>query len=623
MSSRNKSKHFLFYLLVLVPFISQAQSINRIEPGNWWVGMKLNTITLLVYGKEIQNLEPSIKYDGLNLVKVQKVENPNYLFLTIQISAAAKAGNAKIEFKKGNRSVLTKDFPLLPREPGSASRTSFTPKDAIFLIVPDRFANGDYSNDNTANSLEKFNREDESGRHGGDLQGIINKLDYIKSLGVTQIWNTPLIENNMPKYSYHGYAATDFYKIDSRFGTNEQFRSLVQEAKKRGIGVIWDVVLNHCGVEYYFVKDLPTNDWLNFQDTKTRTNHLKSTLLDPYATEKDKREYNDGWFDSTMPDLNQKNPLMATYLIQNTIWWIEYAGLSGFREDTYSYADKVFLANWTKAILDEYPNFNIVGEEMTRVTELSAYWQKDKINSDGYKCYLPSLMDFSLNDNLVKSLTTSNDWFSTWGETYQGLAQDYIYPNPNNLLIFPDNHDLDRFYSRVNQDFDNWKLGIALYATIRGIPQFLYGTEILMTNEKVGNDGQRRGDFYGGWIGDKKNASTGEGLTDKEKEAQRYLSQLLNWRKNKQVIHQGKLKHYAPRKDDVYIYFRYDNNEKVMIILNKNKENVTINMNDYKEMMPNVFRAKDIISNQELTVNNTLEVKAKSAMILEIAQAEN
>lgn len=602
---------------------ARAQSINRIEPGNWWVGMKLNTITLLVYGKEIQNLEPSIKYDGLNIVKVQKVENPNYLFLTIQISAEAKAGNAKIEFKKGNRSVLTKYFPLLPREPGSANRTSFTPKDVIFLIVPDRFANGDYSNDNTANGLEKFNRADESGRHGGDIQGIINNLDYIKSLGFTQIWNTPLIENNMPKYSYHGYAATDFYKIDSRFGTNEQFRTLVQEAKKRGIGVIWDVVLNHCGVEYYFVKDLPTNDWLNFQDTKTRTNHLKSTLLDPYATEKDKREYNDGWFDSTMPDLNQKNPLMATYLIQNTIWWIEYAGLSGFREDTYSYADKGFLANWTKAILDEYPNFNIVGEEMTRVTELSAYWQKDKINSDGYKCYLPSLMDFSLNDNLVKSLTTSNDWFSTWGETYQGLAQDYIYPNPNNLLIFPDNHDLDRFYSRVNQDFDNWKLGIALYATMRGIPQFLYGTEILMTNEKVGNDGQRRGDFYGGWIGDKKNASTGEGLTDKEKEAQQYLSQLLNWRKNKQVIHQGKLKHYAPRKDDVYIYFRYDNNEKVMIILNKNKENVTVKMNDYKEMMPNVFRAKDIISNQELTVNNTLEVKARSAMILEIIQKKN
>lgn len=602
---------------------AQVQSINRIEPGNWWVGMKLNTITLLVYGKEIQNLEPSIKYDGLKLLKVQKVENPNYLFVTIEISSAAKAGNAKIEFKKGNRSVLTKDFPLLAREPGSANGTSFTPKDAIFLIVPDRFANGDYSNDNTANSLEKFNRADESGRHGGDLQGIINKLDYIKALGFTQIWNTPLIENNMPKYSYHGYAATDFYKIDSRFGTNEQFRTLVQEAKKRGIGVIWDVVLNHCGVEYYFVKDLPTNDWLNFQDTKTRTNHLKSTLLDPYATEKDKREYNDGWFDSTMPDLNQKNPIMASYLIQNTIWWIEYAGLSGFREDTYSYADKAFLANWTKTILDEYPNFNIVGEEMTRVTELSAYWQKDKINSDGYKCYLPSLMDFSLNDNLVKSLTTSNDWFSTWGETYQGLAQDYIYPNPNNLLIFPDNHDLDRFYSRVNQDFDNWKLGIALYATMRGIPQFLYGTETLMTNEKIGNDGQRRGDFYGGWIGDKKNASTGEGLTDKEKEAQRYLSQLLNWRKNKQVIHQGKLKHYAPRKDDVYLYFRYDNNEKVMIILNKNKENVTINMNDYKEMMPNVFRAKDIISNQELSINNTLEIKAKSAMILEIVQREN
>lgn len=592
--------------------------ISRIEPGNWWVGMKLNQITLLVYGTGIQNLEPQIKYSGVKIIKTEKVENPNYLFVTIAISPQTKAGTAKIEFRKKGNTIVTKDFPLLAREINSANRASFSSKDAILLLMPDRFANGDPKNDNTPESLEKANRSDESGRHGGDIQGIINNLDYIKTLGYTQIWNTPLAENNMPKYSYHGYAATDFYKIDSRYGTNEQFKKLVEEAKKRNIGVIWDVVLNHCGSDYYFVKDLPMKDWLNFQETKTITNHIKSTLLDPYATEQDRIGYTDGWFDTSMPDLNQRNPFMASFLIQNTIWWAEYAGLSGFREDTFSYADKDFLSKWTKTVLDEYPNFNIVGEEMTTVTELSAYWQKDKVNIDGYKCYLPSLMDFALTDNLVKSLTTKNDWESTWKEYYKGMGQDYLYPNPDNLLIFPDNHDMDRIYSRLNKDLDNWKIAMALYTTMRGIPQFYYGTELLFTNEKSGNDGQRRADFYGGWPEDAKNAVTGKGLDTKELEAQKYLSNLLNWRKNAAVIHTGKFIHYAPEKNDVYVYFRYNDKEKVMVILNKNKDKVTLDINKYHQMIPPTFNAKEIISNKDINVNNTLEIGPKSALILEI-----
>ncbi|OOG78337.1 glycoside hydrolase family 13 protein [Flavobacterium sp. A45] len=604
-------------LFILIAHTLNAQ-ISRIEPANWWVGMKLNQITLLVYGTDIQNLEPEIKYQGVKIVKTEKVENPNYLFITINISPETVVGTAKINFKKNNKTIITKDFPLLARENNSANRASFTPKDAVLLIMPDRFANGDPKNDNTVGSLEKANRNNESGRHGGDIQGIINNLDYIQSLGYTQIWNTPLAENNMNNYSYHGYAATDFYKIDSRYGTNEQFKKLVTEAKKRNIGIIWDVVLNHCGSEYYFVKDLPMKDWLNFQETKNTTNHIKSTLLDPYATEKDKMGYTDGWFDTSMPDLNQRNPFMASFLIQNTIWWVEYAGLSGFREDTFSYADKDFLAKWTKTVLDEYPNFNIVGEEMTTVTELSAYWQKDKVNIDGYKCYLPSLMDFALTDNLVKSLTTKNDWESTWKEVYKGMGQDYQYPNPNNLLIFPDNHDMDRIYSRLNKDLDNWKIAMTLYATMRGIPQFYYGTELLFTNEKSGNDGQRRADFFGGWSEDTKNAITGKGLDPKELEAQKYLSNLLNWRKNASVIHNGKFIHYAPEKNDVYVYFRYNDNEKVMVILNKNKEKVNLDMNKYNKMIPSTFKAKEIISNKEISVNNTLEIAPKTALILEI-----
>ncbi|HAB50715.1 MAG TPA: alpha-amlyase, partial [Ignavibacteriales bacterium] len=499
----------ILILLFVFPFLSLAQTISRIEPSNWWVGMKLNTITLLVYGKEIQSLQPSIKYDGVKILKTEKVENPNYLFVTIKINPQTIAGNVKLDFKKGNTTVITKDFPLLARQTNSANRDSYTQKDAIYLIVPDWFSNGDIENDVIPTLNENVvDRKGDDKRHGGDIQGIINHLDYIKSLGFTQIWCTPLTENDEPLYSYHGYAATDFYKIDPRFGTNQQFKQLVEEAKERNIGIIWHIVLNHCGSEYYFIKDLPTKSWVNFPETHTQSNFLKTTITDIYATEIDKKEYTDGWFDRHMADLNQRNPLMAKYLIQNTIWWIEYAGLSGLRADTYSYSDKEFLAAWTKAILDEYPNFNIVGEEMSRIVAQTSYWQKDKLNFDGYKSYLPTLMDFLLNDNIVSSLTRSNDWFSTWRDTYQGIAQDYQFPHPENQLIFPDNHDLDRFYSRLNNNFDKWKLGIAMYMTMRGIPQFFYGTEVLMTNEKVGSDGQRRSDFYGGWKNDLKNAVT-------------------------------------------------------------------------------------------------------------------
>ena len=581
--------------------------------------MKLNTITLLVYGKEIQSLQPSIKYDGVKILKTEKVENPNYLFVTIKINPQTIAGNVKLDFKKGNTTVITKDFPLLARQTNSANRDSYTQKDAIYLIVPDRFSNGDIENDVIPTLNENVvDRKGDDKRHGGDIQGIINHLDYIKSLGFTQIWCTPLTENDEPLYSYHGYAATDFYKIDPRFGTNQQFKQLVEEAKERNIGIIWDIVLNHCGSEYYFIKDLPTKSWVNFPETHKQSNFLKTTITDIYAAEIDKKEYTDGWFDRHMADLNQRNPLMVKYLIQNTIWWIEYAGLSGLRADTYSYSDKEFLAAWTKAILDEYPNFNIVGEEMSRIVAQTSYWQKDKLNFDGYKSYLPTLMDFLLNDNIVSSLTRSNDWFSTWRDTYQGIAQDYQFPHPENQLIFPDNHDLDRFYSRLNNNFDKWKLGIAMYMTMRGIPQFFYGTEVLMTNEKVGSDGQRRSDFYGGWKNDLKNAVTEKGLTGTEKDAKKYFSKLLNWRKSNSAITNGHFKHYAPQKNDVYIYFRYNKEQKVMVLLNKNSENVTLDMNRYSEMISNKFKAKDIITDKELDVKNTLTISGKTAMILEI-----
>jgi len=612
-------KAFTLFIALFFYSTIYSQQISRIEPGNWWVGMKYSTITLLIYGNDLSDLQPSLNYPDVELVKSDTVENKNYLFVTLKINSAARAGNIKINFSKNNKIVLSKYFPLLDREQCNANRIGFDQKDAILLIVPDRFSNGDTSNDVIPEMNEKTtDRNDENKRHGGDIQGIIDHLDYIKSLGFTQIWNTPLTENNEANYSYHGYAATDFYNIDTRFGSNEQFKLLVTEAKKRGIGMIWDVVLNHCGDEYYFIKDLPSKDWINYPGTKTRSNHLKTTITDPYATEIDKKEYTDGWFDTHMPDLNQGNPLLAKYLIQNTIWWIEYAGISGLREDTYSYADKDFLATWSKAILDEYPNLNITGEEMSRNIYLTSYWQKDKINADGYKSYLPTLMDFSLNDNIVSSLNRTDAWFSTWRDVYQSIAQDYLFPHPDDQLIFPDNHDVDRFYSRLNKNFDNWKLGIALYMTMRGIPEFLYGTEVLMTNEKPGSDGQRRGDFYGGWKNDLKNTETGSGLTEQEKGAQQFFSGLLNWRKTNTVIHDGKFRHYAPQKNDVYVYFRYNEKQKVMVLLNKNTGNVTLDLKRYSEMIPAKFKAKEIITGQALDVSDTLQVAAKTAMILEI-----
>lgn len=608
----------IFLFLVVLSNQTFSQSISWIEPENWWIGMRWNKITLLIYGNKISELNPSTVYNGVTIDKIEKVENQNYLFVTLNVSQEAKSGIVKLNFKKGTKTIITKDFPLLEREKNSANRESFSQKDNILLIVPDRFSNGVVENDNTSNTIEKANRNLEGGRHGGDIQGIINHLDYIQSLGYTQIWNTPLIENDMENYSYHGYAATDFYKIDPRFGTNEDFKNLVTEAKKRGIGLIWDVVLNHCGSNYYFVKDLPSKDWLNNSSTKSMTNHIKATISDIYAAEVDKNDYVNGWFVPTMPDLNQRNPLVASYLIQNTIWWIEYSGISGFREDTFSYADKDFLATWTKIIQEEYPNFNIVGEEMNSKIDMTSYWQKDKINLDGYKCYLPTLMDFSLTDNLVKAFTTSSTWYSTWREPYQSVAQDYLFQHPDNQLIFPDNHDLDRFYSRLNKNFDHWKLGITLYMTMRGIPQFYYGTELLMTNEKAGNDGQRRGDFYGGWINDTKNAKTQQGLTEEEKKAQNFFSKVSNWRKNNTTVHNGKFKHYAPQSNDVYVYFRYTNDKKVMVILNKNSKEVTLELSRYQEMIPEYFNAFEVISSEKITAEKTLKILPLTAMILEI-----
>ena len=616
-NSKIMIKKLVSMLLIFMSINTFAQ-IERIEPSSWWVGMKYNEPMLLIYGNDISSLQPAIQYPGVKIIKIETVENKNYLFVTLHIDDNAKAGIVKINFSINNKLVYTRDFPIENRVKNSANRQGFSQKDAICLIFPDRFANGDTTNDIVAGMTETtIDRNGENSRHGGDIQGIINHLDYLQSLGYTQIWNTPLTENDEPTYSYHGYAATDFYKIDPRFGSNELYKKLVSEAKKRGIGLIWDMVLNHCGTNYYFIKDMPEKNWVNFPDTKIRTNHLKTTNVDIHAANIDREVYEGGWFDNQMADINQRNEKVAKYLIENTIWWVEYAGLSGVRVDTYSYSDKNFLALWTKTVLNEYPNMNIVGEENTSDIGLTSYWQIDKMNNDHYKCYLPSLMDVSLAHSVVKSLNESSTNPNSWYEVYNSVAQDYQFPHPYNQMIFPDNHDMDRFYSRIGNNLALWKIGMALYMTMRGYPQFFYGTEVLMTNEKAGNDGQRRSDFYGGWTNDAKNAFTGQRLTQDELEAQRYFSKLLNWRKNAPVMADGEMIHYAPQ-NNIYVYFRYNNNQKIMVILNNNQTDQVLNTERFVKDLKNKSVGIDVVSGEKYILTSSITIPKQTPLILEL-----
>ena len=402
--------------------------------------------------------------------------------------------------KKTGKEKLSHRFTLLAREKGSADRQGFTNDDVMYLITPDRFANGNPHNDTIKGLKEKADRSNPEGRHGGDLQGVADHLDYIADMGFTALWLNPVQENDMARTSYHGYAVTDFYKVDPRLGSNEEFKDLSKAAKEKGIKMIMDMIMNHCGSEHWWMKDLPSTDWINYGGKFVGTNHIHSTVQDPYASQADKKLFTEGWFVKQMPDMNQRNPLLAQYLIQNTIWWIEFAGLDGIRMDTYPYPDKDFMTHWSCSVMDEYPKFSIVGEEGSLNPAIVAYWQAGNNNRDGYTSCLGSLMDFPMQDALVKGLNGSEkEWNHGLIKMYEMLANDFIYPDPYNLVIFADNHDQSRFFTQINEDFDLFKMGIAYILTMRGIPQIFYGTEILMKNPDGKVDAVIRSDFPGGW----------------------------------------------------------------------------------------------------------------------------
>ncbi len=585
----------------------------RVEPTFWWTGMQNPRLQLMVHGENIGTTRVTLSHQGVRVTGVTAVENPNYLFIDLDLSGAVP-GKFDIQFLREGKTIALTAYELKQREPGSAMRRGFNSSDAMYLVMPDRFANGDPGNDAVEGMMDKPDRTNLQGRQGGDIKGLRDHLDYISGMGFTAIWLNPLLENDMPATSYHGYATTDFYKVDPRYGTNEEYRDFARVAREKGIKLIMDMIFNHCGLEHWWMKDMPMADWINQYPDYQITNHVKTLNQDPYAASYDKNQFVDGWFVPTMPDLNQRNPFMATYLIQNSIWWIEYAHLAGIRMDTYPYPDKEIMAQWNHRIREEYPDFNIVGEEWHMNQAILAYWMRGKTNLDGYSGDLRSLMDFPLQNAVSTALRDPGT--GELMKIYECLANDFQYPDPKNMVVFPDNHDMTRFFVQVNRNYDLLKMGIGYFLTTRGIPQIYYGTEIAM-NHTGTHDSEFRKPFPGGWAGDTVNAFTGDGLSPKEKEIQQFLQKLLNWRKEKEVIHTGKLRHFLPF-DGCYVFFRYNDREKVMVVLNKNTQETELSTARLAEMLNGCSSAREVISGKEITSLSSLKLPPTSISIFEL-----
>lgn len=598
-----------------------AQKIDRIEPPYWYVGMNHNQLELLIYGKDISLFTPSIDHKNIQILDIKKTENSNYLFLNLDLSKAV-SGKFNINFsKKGKRNNFSVAYELKERTQDSKLREGFNSSDVIYLITPDRFANGDVANDAVKTMNEKtVDRKNDYGRHGGDIKGMTNHLDYIDEMGFTAIWPTPVLTNDMKNASYHGYAMTDFYEVDPRFGTMKDYVDLAQQSKNKGIKLIMDQVANHIGIEHWWMKDLPANDWVNYQNeflknNMVTTNHRRTTNQDAYASVKDKNLMSEGWFVDTMPDLNQRNPLLATYLIQNSIWWIETLDLGGIRQDTYPYPNKQFMSDWAGAIMNEYPNFSIVGEEWSVNPLLVGYWQQGAKTKDGYVSNLSSTMDFPMQKAIVDALNEAESWDNGFVKMYEGLANDFFYANPSKIMIFPDNHDMDRIFTQLKENVVNTKMALGYMLALPRISQLYYGTEILMQNSaKPGDHGLIRTDFPGGWNGDPSNAFTGENLTADQAEMQSFLKKLLNYRKNSEAIHTGKTIHFAPE-NGVYTLFRIKNDEIVTVILNKNDKPISLNLNRFKEVGLTGKQVKNIITDEAFMFENNLEIGSKGVLM--------
>ena len=607
-------KNLLLSLIIclLFPGFLSAKGITA-EPAFWWSGMKNPELQLMVYGENIASFRPSVSYPGVKLKSSVALESPNYLLVYLDVENA-QPGTFDITFTKDKKQIKM-PYELKARKKDACKIKGFDSSDVLYLIMPDRFANGDPSNDNLVmKTAYKTDRNDPSARHGGDLAGIEKHLDYIEDLGVTAIWLNPVLENDMQGGSYHGYATTNYYRVDPRFGTNEDYVRLIDKTHAKGMRVVMDMIFNHCGSDHIWMKDVPSKDWFNNLDKYVETSHVKEVYFDPYASEYDTKRMVDGWFVPSMPDLNQRNPHVATYLIQNSIWWIEYSGVDGIRQDTYPYADYKMMVDWCNAIYREYPDYNIVGEAWMNQTMGTAFWQKDsKLNERG-NTMLKSVMDFRL-----MGLSHSAFFGDAGGmqALYEHLAYDYAYADIYNVLRFLDNHDTDRFLPAMPEKLDGFKQGIAFMLTIPGIPQFYYGTELLMNGTKQKGDGYIRLDVPGGWPGDAVNQFEASGRTDIQNEAWNYMQKLLKWRKGNEVIAKGKMKHFVPQ-NGVYVYARNLNGKQVVVIMNGNAKESVLPLDRYDEILKGYTSGKDVITGKVVSLQKELTLGAKDVLVLEL-----
>ena len=610
-------------LLLSLNLLAQ-NDIYHVEPPNWWYGMNNPVVEIMVHGNSIGDMNVEISNKNI-LIKEQVSENSNYLFLLLDVSKISKETNFNIKLKKGKRKISI-PYSLNTRRSSKDQAKRLIAADAIYLITPDRFRNGNPKNDDISRYKERPNRSDEYGRHGGDLEGIIQSLDYIQDIGFNTVWLNPVVENDMKSQSYHGYATTDYYNIDKRFGGNEQYETLRDELQSKNMFLIMDMIANHCGSYHWWMDDLPFDDWLNNQEEyisnpdsfNIYSNHRKTTIRDPYTNKADRNGMIHGWFVQTMPDLNQRNTQMSRYIIQNSIWWVEKMNLAGIRQDTYSYPEEQFLSDWSCALMNEYPKLFIVGEEWTDNPLIAAYWQKKNDNkptlSSESSC-LPSVMDFPLLMVVNKGMKAEETWNTGFSKLYEHMVNDRLYPNPEDLVIFPDNHDMSRIYTQLDEDFDLWKMSMIYYATMRGIPQIYYGTEVIMNNRESESHGVIRSEMQGGWSDHTKSYFTDSNLSGKEIEAKSFMTRLYNWRATAKPVHSGTLKHYIPE-DKVYVYFREVEQEKVMVILNKNVNDYNLDLTRFKSELESYDMVSNVLANSEMKLNTTILLKAKTSYIL-------
>lgn len=594
-----------------------ADRVTRVEPLSWWVGMN-TPLQLLLQGEALSECDVRIEGEGVSVKAVHKADSPNYLFVDVEIASSAKAGTYYIVLTRGDEEFKVA-YEIAARREGSALRKSFTTADAIYLIMPDRFANGCAENDSTDDTADKAARNEFYGRHGGDIQGVIDHLDYIADMGMTAIWSTPMLLDNEPFASYHGYACADYYHIDSRMGSNELYRQMVAEAHKRGIKVIMDMVTNHCGIAHWWMRDLPFEDWVHkFDEGYVQTNNIFGTNMDINASQSDLKVQESGWFDLSMPDMNLDNPYLLQYFKQWAVWWTEYADLDGMRVDTYPYNEKQPMSEWCKAVMAEYPNFNIVGECWTGNVPQLAYWQGGNDNADGFDSNLPSIMDFPLRDAICGALPNDNPG---WGEgmmrVYDAVSNDFVYHDLQKMMIFTGNHDTDRTADIVRGDVKRMKIAMALLATMRGIPQVFAGDEMaLRSADLTQGHGGLRVDFPGGWQGDKLDLFDESQRVGDAAEVSAFTRRMFQWRKSKEVIHTGKTLHFAGR-DNTYAFFRYNDTDAVFVYVNNSNEAKQLPWKRYAEIATTLKDGHCVVTGEAVELSEATVVAPREVLVVE------